>query len=125
MAVTFNIPPALRQDGTVIESQVINYQGQFTLFDGTITGLGTGPGSDYENPANHMVFGLYYEDPESPGSYLLGPGFTWTGGPFVKRDGTVDPPPQLRCGMAFPLGNIKLRVSISGTFTAGISGTLS
>lgn len=122
--IPLNVAPALRQPGQVFTA-VLAYSGGYSQWAGTLTGLGSGPGSDYENTNNHLFIGLYQESPAGSGTYIEYNGFTWDGGPNDFK-GQTDPPPPFSFGLGnTPPGNYKVGFTFTGSYTVGLSSTLS
>ncbi len=122
--INFSVAPALRTG--VAETAVTTYPGGYANLTFQLDGLGTGPGSDYENPANHAALTFFYSL-DAGVTWLVFNRFTWVGGP-VNRHGVIDPTPIGSIPLAnLPAGcRVKAGVDLgSTTFTVGLSGTLS
>jgi hypothetical protein len=122
--IPINVAPAARANGSTLQTATVNNPGGFVTWSGTLTGLGSGAGSDYENPANALDIGIYYEDPLHAGQYILYAGFHWQGGPLVLH-GVTDPPPPFSFGLGnLPVGNVRVQFAFTGNYTVGLTSTL-
>lgn len=122
--ISVNIAPVQRSSGFQSNSQI--YAGGFSNLQGTLTGLGSGAGSDYENTANSIAMFINI-DPTGGTNFTQYPMFTWQGGP-VTLHGVTDPPPaeQFFFANVLPVGaNFFFSWTITGTLTVGFSGTIS
>jgi hypothetical protein len=123
--VNVNVAANPRLNGTTLQTTTLNNPGGFATWAGTLTGLGSGPGSDYENVDNALDIGLYYEDPLHAGQFIQYDGFRWQGGPFVHH-GVTDPPPPFSFGLGnLPVGNVRVQFAFTGSYTVGLASTLS
>lgn len=123
--ITVDIAPAQRSSGFQGGSQIFT-GGGYNNLEGTLTGLGSGPGSDYENPANSVAMFINI-DPTGGTNFTQYPMFTWQGGPVTVK-GVTDPPPpeQFFFGNVLPVGaNFFFSWVVTGTPTVGFSGTIS
>jgi hypothetical protein len=125
MPTPINLNIATAQRTGVFETSVVAYPGGYSFWSGTLIGLGSGVGSDYENPANGLDIDIYNELTPGSGNYVIFDGFHWQGGPDNFK-GQTDPPPAFSFPLNnLPVGNIKVRFTFTGTFTVGLSSTLS
>lgn len=121
--IPFSIAAAQRS-GTATTA-VMTYPGGYSALAWTLTGLGTGAGSDYENPANSVTTTMFYST-DGGVTYGVFQQVVWQGGPYSFR-GVIDPPPSL----SMPLANLPtgckayFQFDLTDTFTVGLSGTMS
>lgn len=122
--IPVTIAPAQRSGSFQSSSQI--YAGGFSNIQGTLTGLGSGPGSDYENTANSIAMFINI-DPAGGTNFIVYPMFTWQGG-AVTIKGVTDPPPaeQFFFTNVLPVNaNFFLSWIVTGTPTVGFSGSIS
>jgi hypothetical protein len=126
MVTPINFSVAAAQRSGSFKSTQTTYPGGYSNLTFSLTGLGSGPGSDYENTANGASM-TFWIKPPGQGSFSPSYAFTWPGGPQTGIDGTVDPTPSLFTGLANLPANSEFYVEVilTGTFTVGITGTLS
>lgn len=121
--VNINVANAARSNGTTLQTTTLNNPGGFSTWAGTITGLGSGAGSDFENTANALDIGIYYQDASL--NWIQYDGFHWQGGANTFH-GVTDPPPPFSFGLGnLPLGNVRVQFTFTGNYTCGLSSTLS
>jgi hypothetical protein len=119
--INFSVAPAQRAGA--FQTTPANYPGGYALLQWSLTGLGAGPGSDYENPAHAFNATVLYSL-DGGATYLEYSRSAWHGGPTV-HNGVTDPPPTMAVG----LGNLpanclaKIVIDLSGTMTVGITGS--
>lgn len=96
------------------------YPGGYTSMSYQLVGMGTGPGSDYENPANGYQAETDYSL-DGGNTWSQYDKSTWTGGPQTFK-GQTDPPPTLTVDLTNLPANSQIRVvvTLTGTFTIGI-----
>jgi hypothetical protein len=120
--IPFDVLPAQRSGS--FQTSTFTKPAGYTKMAFQLTGMGTGPGSDYENPANGFVATIFFKPPGAT-DFLGGSSFGWPGGPNL--DDPSDPPPYLHAGL-FNIqdgSSVYVQVDLTGTFTVGVSGTIS
>lgn len=123
---SFNIAPASRSGS--FQTNPVVYAGNGSgILNATLPGLGTGPGSDYENTANFCTMQLFV-DPSGGNNFIEYDMFTWKGGPVSYPDkGITDPTPveQYPYANVLPVGsNFFIKCLLPSTpMNIGISGT--
>jgi hypothetical protein len=121
--INFSVAPAQRSGS--FQTSTFTMLAGYTRMHFELTGMGTGPGSDYENPAIGFAATIHYI---RPGETLVrdGGAFTWQGGPNL--DDPSDPPPFMSTGL-FTINTgsqVWVTIDLTGTFTVGIgNGTIS
>lgn len=119
--VNISVSPAQRT-GT-FKTATLDYPGGYELLSWQLTGLGSGPGSDYENPANGFT-ATVFSSTDGGNTFTVYDQATWNGGPFT-HNGVTDPPPTLAIGLGgLPVGKVFIEIDLVGTMTIGLSGLL-
>jgi hypothetical protein len=121
--ITISISPALRSGS--FSTAVLDYPGGYSFLNWSLTGMGTGPDSDYENPDNGFTALLYLSIDDGV-TYTSFTGAGWRGGPFTDKQGILDPPPILQSPLDGLPANSKvfIQVDLTGTFTIGIDASI-
>ena len=121
--INFTIAPAQRSSGSFSSSNVI-YPGGHSNLTFSLTGLGSGAGSDYENPANSFDAKFLF-DPTGGTNFQVYDEFTWQGGLTVIK-GVTDPTPTGSIPLTnLPAGsNVNVTVTLTGTMTIGLTGSI-
>ncbi len=121
--INFSVAPAQRSGS--FQTSTMDYPGGYSILEWTLTGLGSGPSSDFENPNNSFTAQVFMS---TDGGVTFLPGFvvTWQGGGPKVIHGVTDPPPLMEVGIGswpFP-SKAFIKVILTGTMTIGISGSM-
>lgn len=125
MATPINFSIAGAQRSGSFKTSVLTYPGGYSLLQWTLTGLGSGAGSDYENTALAFT-ATVYSSTDGGNTYNAYAAASWQGGPYSYK-GVTDPPPDLQIGLGnLPAGDVYVEVVLTGTFAdVGLTGSLS